>query len=416
MALQSLAGLLVFVLLAWGMSENRRAFPWRIVLIGLPVQVLLALFLLKVPLATTAFLYLNEVVLALEASTRAGTSFVFGYLGGGAAPFEVTSPQATFILALQALPLILVISAISSLLFYWGILPKIVGAFSWCLQKGLRLGGAEGLAVSANVFVGMVEAPLLIRPYLAKMGRSELFTLMTAGMATVAGTVMVLYASILTDVIPNVIGHLLTTSIISVPAAIVVAKVMVPGTGDTASASFDSTDTAHGAMDALTKGTMSGMQLLLNIVAMLIVLVALVHLVNMGLTLFPDVNAAPITLERMLGWLMAPVTWLMGVPWHESMTAGSLLGTKTVLNELIAYIEMAALAEGTLSERSLLIMSYGLCGFANPGSLGIMIGGLSAMAPDRRGEIVSLGLRALVAGTIATCMTGAVVGLIFWGV
>ncbi len=414
MVYQSLVGLAVFVFGAWCISEKRGLFPWRIVLLGLPVQVLLALLLLKVPGTTDLFFVLNQAVLALEESTQEGTSFVFGYIGGGDPPFEVKDPEATFIFAFQALPLVLVISALSAVLFYWRIIPKIVGAFSWLLRRGFRLGGAEGLGVSANIFVGMVESPLLIRPYVAKMTRSELFALMTAGMATIAGTVMVLYASILRDVVPNVIGHILTASIISVPAAIIIAKIMIPETKKVTSAELTEPEPSQSTMDALTRGTISGIEVVLNIVGMIIVMVALVHLVNITLGLLPEVYGAPLALERILGWVMAPVVWLIGVPWNEATTAGSLLGIKTVLNELIAYMELTQLPEESLSQRSILIMSYALCGFANPGSLGIMIGGLGAVAPERRTEIVSLGLKSIVAGTMATCMTGAVVSLIHW--
>ncbi len=413
MAFQGILAIVVFVGFAWLISENRRRFPVRVAVFGVIVQLVIALALLKLPFFAAVFIYANRAVLALEAATRAGTSFVFGYVGGGDPPYAVTDPGATFILAFQALPLVLVVSALSAVLFYWKILPKIVKGMSWVLEKGLRLGGAEGLGVSANIFVGMVEAPLLIRPYIEKMTRSELFTLMTTGMATIAGTVMVLYASILRDVIPDVTAHILTASIISVPAAIVISKIMVPETGQPSSAELTETDPASSAMDALTRGTISGIQLLLNIVAMIIVLVAVVHLVDLSLGLLPDAGGAALSLQRILGGVMAPVVWLMGVPWSEAPAAGALLGTKTVLNELIAYIEMTALPDGTLSPRSLLIMSYALCGFANPGSLGIMLGGLGGMAPARRQEIVSLGFRSIVAGTLATCMTGAVVGLLF---
>ena len=408
--LQSLAGFLVFAALAWCMSENRARFPLKTVAVGLGAQFGLAVLLLKFEFFTRVFVYLNRAVLALEESTRAGTAFVFGYIGGGDKPFAVTDPQATYILAFQALPLVLVISALSSVFFYWKILPRIVKGFSRLLEKSLGIGGAEGLGVSANIFVGMVESPLLIRPYVAKLSRSELFTVMTSGMATIAGTVLVLYASILDPVISNVTGHILTASIISAPAAIVVSKIMIPESGALTAGELKAPEEACSAMDALTRGTIQGIELFLNIIAMIIVLVALVHLVNIMLGTAPDVRGAPLTLERIFGWIMAPVVWLMGVPWGEAHTAGALLGTKTVLNEFIAYINMSRLPEGSLGERSLLIMSYALCGFANPGSLGIMIGGLGAMAPERRNEIVSLGIRAIVAGTIATCMTGAVVG------
>ncbi len=414
MIFQGIAGILAFILFAWLLSDNRRKFPVKLAFYGVASQVLIAIVLLKLPLFTNLFMQVNRAVLALEESTREGTSFVFGYVGGGDTPFEVTDPSATFILAFQALPLVLVVSALSAVLFYWKILPKIVGAFSWVLERGMRLGGAEGLGVSANIFVGMVESPLLIRPYIEKMTRSELFTLMTTGMATIAGTVMVLYASILRDTIPDIMAHILTASIISVPAAVVISKIIVPETERPASARLDTTDPATSAMDALTRGTISGMQLLLNIIGMIIVLVAIVHLVDLALGLLPDMGGEALSLQRMLGWLMAPVVWLMGVPWEQAPAAGSLLGTKTILNELIAYVRLSGLPEGTLDPKSLLIMSYALCGFANPGSLGIMIGGLGGIAPSRRDEIVSFGLRSIIAGTLATCMTGAVVGLLTW--
>jgi CNT family concentrative nucleoside transporter len=280
------------------------------------------------------------------------------------------------------------------------------------LQKTMRVGGAEGLGVSANIFVGMVESPLFIRPYLKDMTRSEIFTLMTSGMATIAGTVMVLYASILSEKIPDVMGHILTASIISVPAAVTIAKIMVPETAIPTGGQLIAAEPASSSMDAITKGTLQGIELLLNIIAMLVVLVALVYLVNLMFGLLPDIAGAPLTLQRILGFVMAPIVWLMGVPWSEALTAGALMGTKTVLNELLAYIDLSRLSPDALSPRSLLIMTYAMCGFANPGSLGIMIGGLGTMAPGRRSEIVALGLRSIIAGTLATCMTGAVVGII----
>lgn len=411
-ALQGAAGLMVFTALAWGLSEKRSKVSLKMIASGITVQLLLGVILLKIPVFQQLFLNLNSVVLALEASTRAGTSLVFGYLGGGPLPFEVQSPGNVFILGFRALPLVLVISALSSLLFYWGILPRVVRAVAWCVTKTLRLGGAEGLSVAANIFVGMVEAPLFIRPYLRKMTRSELFTLMTAGMATIAGTVMVLYAAILSDVLPGVMGHILTASIISVPAAITIAKVMVPETETLTRGELQAPEKAVNSMDAVTQGTLQGVHLLINILAMLVVLVALVHLINLILALLPAWHQSPITLQRMMGYVMAPVVWLMGIPWGESVSAGALMGTKTVLNEFIAYLDMTRLAPGTLSDSSLVIMTYALCGFANPGSLGIMIGGLGTMAPERRAEIVSLGLRSVLAGTLATSMTGAVVGIL----
>jgi CNT family concentrative nucleoside transporter len=412
MIIQSIAGLLVFVVLAWVMSENRKKVSIKTVVIGLALQLAVGMVLLKVSFFRDFFLILNRIVLSLEESTTAGTSFVFGYLGGGALPFSEKFPGSSFILAFRALPLILVISALSSLLFYWKVLPFIVKGFSKFMQKTMGLGGAEGLGVSANIFVGMIESPIFIRPYLKDMTRSELFALMTCGMATIAGTVMVLYASILGSVIPDVMGHILTASIISVPAAVTVSKIMIPETGQPTSGELASPEESVSPMDAITKGTIQGIQLLINIIAMLIVLVALVHLVNLLLGLLPQISGRKVTLQLILGCVMSPVVWLMGIPWDEALTAGSLMGTKTILNEFIAYIDMSHLAEGALSPKSLIIMTYAMCGFANPGSLGIMIGGMGTMVPQRRNEIVSLGFRSIIAGTLATCMTGAVVSIL----
>lgn len=412
MVFQSIAGLAVFTGIAWLVSENRKKVRLIVIIVGIGIQLAVGFILLKLPVFRDFFLSLNRLVLSLEESTTAGTSMVFGYLGGGALPFTEKFPGASFILAFRALPLILVISALSALLFYWKILPLIVKAFSWSLQKTMGLGGAEGLGVSANIFVGMVESPLFIRPYLTEMTRSEIFTLMTTGMATIAGTVMVLYASILSRVIPDIMGHILTASIISVPAAITISKIMVPETGQLTSGELTSPEEALSAMDAVTKGTIQGVHLLINIVAMLIVLVALVHLVNLIFSLLPQIGGQPVTLQRIMGLAMAPVVWLMGIPWQEAPVAGALMGTKTILNEFLAYLDMSRLAAGTLSPKSLIIMTYAMCGFANPGSLGIMLGGMGTMAPEKRDEIVSLGFRSIVSGTIATCMTGAVVGII----
>lgn len=412
MIIQSVAGLLVFSGVAWLISENRTKVNIKLVITGIAIQLAIGFILLKVPVFRSFFISLNRIVLSLEESTKAGTSMVFGYLGGGALPFAEKYPGASFILAFQALPLILIISALSSLLFYWKILPVVVRAFSWALQKSMGVGGAEGLGVSANIFVGMVESPLFIRPYLRDMTRSEIFTIMTSGMATIAGTVMVLYASILSPTIPDIMGHILTASIISVPAAVTVSKIMIPETSRLTSGELTLPEPALSAMDAVTKGTVQGVQLLINIIAMLIVLVAMVHLVNLILGLLPDFGGSPVSLQRLLGWIMAPVVWLMGIPWNEAPAAGTLMGTKTILNEFLAYLDMSRLSPGTLSPKSMLIMTYAMCGFANPGSLGIMIGGMGTMAPEKRDEIVSLGFRSIVAGTMATCMTGAVVGII----
>lgn len=409
---QCVFGMLVLMGIAWVFSENRKAVPWKTVGFAVLLQLLIALILLKLPAARDLFLLLNNLVGALQQALQEGTTMVFGYLGGGTQPFAGTG-ASTYIFALQGLPLVLMTSALSAILFYWGILPRIVRGFAWVLRRSLGIGGAEGLANAANIFFGMVESPLFIRPYVSQLSRGELFSVMTCGMATVAGTVLVLYAGMLTPVIPDAMGHLLAASIISAPAAIAMARIMVPAEKEKVTdGEIGAPSPAASFMEAVTNGTTDGIKLVINIVALLIVLVSLVGLVNICLDLLPDVWGGPLTLQRLLGLIMAPVMWLIGIPWSECATAGGLMGTKTVLNELLAYLELGNLGAEALSERTRLILTYALCGFANPGSLGIMIGGLGAMAPDRREDIIRLGARSILAGTLATCMTGAVVGIL----
>ena len=412
MPFQGILGLIALGAFAWVVSENRRRIKIHPILIGLIVQFALALIMLKIPASREIFTVLNYGVEALDKATTAGTSFVFGYLGGGSLPFDEKGAGASFIFAFKALPLVLVISALSSILFYWKILPIVVKAFSFLLQKTLKIGGAVALGAAANIFLGMVEAPLLIRPYLRQMTRSELFITMTCGMANIAGTVMVLYALILNKVMPEAMGHILVASILSTPAAIIISLMLVPETGEVTSGRLEPPQAAKSTMDAIAKGTAEGLTLFLNIIAMLIVLVSLVALANLILGLLPPLGGEPLTLQRILGYIMAPVAWLIGIPWSEAFRAGALLGTKTILNEFIAYVDLANLPAGTLNPRSQLIMIYALCGFANLGSLGILIGGLGAMAPERRDEIVGLGMKSILAGTMATLMVGAVIGLL----
>jgi concentrative nucleoside transporter, CNT family len=352
---------------------------------------------------------------------------VFGYLGGGVLPFDLKTPGADFILAFQALPIILVMSVLTTLLFYWRVLPPIVRGMAWLLERTLGVGGAVGLSTAANVFLGMVEAPLFIRPYLGQLTRSELFLVMTGGMAGIAGTVLVLYATLLAPLIPDAAAHFVIASVLGAPAAILVSLIMVPEisgkrTGGSLSdpsvalsdprVASDPDMHASSTMDAIVKGTSAGLELLLNIIAMLLVLVALVYLANAILGLLPEIGGARISLQRLLGTLMAPVCWLMGLPWPQAITAGSLMGTKTVLNELVAYVDLSKLGPDALDPRSRLIMLYAMCGFANFASLGIMIGGLGTMAPGRRDEINALGLKSIVSGTLTTCLMGAIVGIL----
>ncbi len=412
--LQSAVGVIAIIAFAWAISENRRAVPWRPVVVGLAVTFVLALIMLKLPQVKIAFQWINEAVDAIASATRAGTSFVFGYVGGGALPFELKAPGAEFILGFQALPVVLVMSVLSSLLFYWRVMPPIVRWFSVALEKTLDVGGAAGLSTAANIFVGQVEAPLFIRPYLARLTRSEMFIVMTGGMAGIAGTVFVLYATILANAIPDAAGHIVVCSVLGAPAAIFISLLMVPDPDNkhTGGSLDDVEQPASSTMDAIVKGTGAGLELLLNIVAMLIVFVALVYLANSILGLLPDLFGAPLTLQRALGWIMAPVCWLMGIPWSQAVTAGGLMGLKTILNELVAYLQLAALPADALDPRSRLIMLYAMCGFANFGSLGIMIAGLSTMCPEKRDEVMSLGLKSIVSGTLTTCLLGAIVGVL----
>jgi CNT family concentrative nucleoside transporter len=415
---QSALGLILIPLAAWALSENRAAVTaarmLRIVIAGLALQVAVAGVMLNVPAVRALFDWPAAGVAALQAATSAGMRLVFGYLAGGPTPFETVRPESSFVLAFQALPLILLVSALSRLLYHWGILQQVVRAFAWVLQRSLGVSGPVGTSAAANIFVGMIEAPLFIRPYLAQMSRGGLFATMTVGMAGIAGTVLALYASILESKIPGAAGHLIVASVISAPAALMLAALMVPDSKPAADQAVDpaipESDASASSMDAIARGTREGIDLLANVTAMLIVVVALVALANQILAALTGPLGLTLTIEQMLGWCFAPLAWLTGVPWSEATTGGALLGVKIVLNEFVAYLQLAAVPPEALSERSRLIMTYALCGFANLGSLGIMIGGIAAMVPERRAEIVELGSKTLVSGTLATLMTAAVVG------
>jgi CNT family concentrative nucleoside transporter len=412
--MRGILGIFLLLFLAWGLGQlerrrhNELRIHWRTVAAGLGLQLLLALLLLRFPPASQILLLANRAALALQEATDQGTAFVFGYLGGGALPFVESSPGASFILAFKVLPLVLVISALSGLLYYWGVLQAVTGAFAWVLRRSMGISGALALGAAVHIYVGMVEAPLLIRPYLARMQRGELFAVMSCGMAGIAGTVMVVYATMLGHLIPDALGNILIASVISTPVALAVAALMVPFRPSEDRAEITLGQQPAGALDALIKGIMDGVAPLVGIVTVLVVTVTLVALVNMVLGRLPG----EITLQGLFALPFRPVMWLIGVPWDESAQAAALMGTKTALNEFVAYRELARLPDGALGPQSRLIVTYALCGFANFGSLGILIGGLGAMVPERRGEITALGLRSILAGTIATCISGAVAGLL----
>ena len=416
LALQSLMGFIVLYAVAWAISEKRAVINWRTVFGAIILQVILLLLLFKFPWFKEASAALNDALNGIAAATREGTKFVFGYMGAtgapGDAPFKVEDNKSTFILITMALPLIIVVSALSSLLFYWRILPFIVNVFSWVLKKTIGIGGAVGVSTAANIFLGTVEAPMFIKPYLSKLSRGELFITMAGGMAGIAGTVMVVYGYILGPVVPDAIGHVLIVSFISAPAAIAFSALMVPHEGPVTGGTISTERPASSVMDAVTQGTVDGVASYINVAAMLIVLTALIALTNMIIGIPFAKESAP-TLQGILGWIMRPIVWLIGIPWSEAQTAGSLMGTKTVLNEFIAFLDLAKLSPEALSERSRVIMIYALCGFANFASIGIMIGGLGTICPERRDDIIDLGYKSLIAGTLATMSCGALVGIIY---
>lgn len=389
---------------------------WKLLIAGLGLQFVFAFIVFRVQLVQQLLSGINSGVTAIVNATETGTRFVFGYLGGDPAniayPYPIDDAGANLILAFRILPLILFFTVLSAILWHYRILPLIVKGFSIVLQRSLGVSGAVGLSAAANIFIGMVESPALIRPYIRVLTRSELFVVMSCGMATIAGSVMVLYSVLLQDVIDDALGHILTASAISAPAAIMLALIMVPAKGESRNLEVTLSTQYLSLMDAITKGTSDGLKLMVNVGAMLLVLVALVAFLNSILSLLPSPFAGPVTLQGLFGYVFTPVVWLMGIPWQEAQLAGSLMGIKTALNELLAFFALADLPAGALSERTTIILTYALCGFANFGSLGIMIAGLTGMCPERAKEIVTLAPKSLISGTLATCMTGAIAGLL----
>ena len=413
--LQPTIGFFALLFLGAIFSENIKAIKLKYIVSGVLIQLILAVLLLRIDLVGSFFEYLSDGVMVLKAANDYGTGFVFGYLADGApnAPFNITNPGGTFIFAFGGLTLIILMSAISALLWHWRIIPVIVNALSVLFKKPLNVGGPIGLGATANVFLGQVEAPLLVRPYLSSMTRHELLILMTVGMSTIAGSVMVVYTTMLTPIYGfGLIGHFLTASLISVPAGIMFANMMIPSEVKTDFPEGDSSKMYTSTVDALTQGTKNGLEIFLSVIAMLIVVMALVFLVNSILGIFPDINGSQITIERILGFIFAPLAWFMGIPWEESLMAGQLLGVKTALNEFVAYLYLSDSETYNLSDKSRLIMLYALCGFANFSSVGILLSGMSAMIPERRDDLISVTGKALWAALLASCMTGFIVGII----
>lgn len=408
---RSLLAVLAIILVAWLFSENKRRFPFFTALGAIAVQAALVLALFAIPNSQNVLSGVNAAVDGLARATDRGTQFVFGYLGGGEQPYPRLPADAPppFIFGFRVLPLILVISALSAMLWHWGILKWITRGFGILFERTMGLGGASALAVAANIFMGMVESPIVIRAYLDKLTRSELFLMMTVGLATVAGSTMVAYAVILQDTLPNAAGHVLVASIISAPAGVLLARIMIPEEYGGVAYDYASDLKYEGTMDAITRGVSDGIMVAVNVAAYLIVFVAFVWIANNLLTLAPPLYGEPVTLQRLFGMAFAPVAYAIGIPWSESQTVGSILGTKLFLTEFIAFIELGAIPADVLSERSRMITTYAICGFANVASIGIMTGGMTALMPQRRQEILALAWKSLLPGFMATLMTAAIV-------
>ncbi|MEM1052236.1 MAG: nucleoside transporter C-terminal domain-containing protein [Pseudomonadota bacterium] len=414
---RGIIGIAVLLIIAWGLSENRCGRPsvkWIAGALGL--QLALALLIVRVPFVWEVVTLANEGVSAIERATLDGSAYIFGYLGGADLPFELKEgAQPPLIIAFQILPLVIVFSALAALLWHWGVLRWLVNGLSFLLRRTLGVSGVVGLSGGANMFLGVVESPLVVRAYFARISRAELFQVMVLAMATISGAILILYATTLRETVTDAVAHMISGSLVSLPAALLIAKLMVPDSVD--DEATDTTEIEQGlryesSIDAIVKGTMDGMQLFLAVIAVIIVVFALVSLTDQILAWLPLVGEEPVTLKRIFGWILSPFMWLIGVPWAEAQAAGGLMGTKAVLNEYVAYLELAALPEETFSERSLLIIIYALCGVANLASVGLLISTIGTLCPERRAEVAGLGIKSWIAGNIATAMTGAWIGLV----
>ena len=412
---QIVIGFAGLVCIAIPFSQNRSSINYRHIFAAIILQIILAFALLKIPFIVQIFAYLSEGVTALQAATQEGAEFVFGYLSNSStSPFESSGTGNSMIFAFQILPLIIVISSLSALLWFWNILPLIIRAISKIFEKLFNIGGPIGLGATANIIMGQVEAPLLVRPYLSRMSEKELLILMTAGMSTVSGSIMIALVSMLAPQFPdiNLIQHLVSASILSIPAAIMYANIMIPSAevtnfdGNTVPKVYDS------SMDAITRGTRDGLDICLNVGAILIAFIALVSLLNSLLGILGGwIGITDLSLQLILGYIFFPIVWLMGVPLSETLASAELLGLKTALNEFVAYGALANIEPDALSDRSKLITLYALCGFANFSSVGILVSGISAMAPERKNDLIKVSIKALIGATLTSCMTGLVIGI-----
>ena len=407
---RALIGIVLIYGLCWLLSEKRKLFPWRVVVGATAMQFVFALILFGIPFIKETLLKANAIVDGLQNATRAGTSFVFGYVGHNLAADQLMGGSPPPLFFFQILPIVIVVAALSAILWHWRILQWITNGFAYVFRRGMGLGGATSLAVSANVFMGMTEAPVLIRPYIKGMTRSELLIMMTAGFATIAGSVLVVYGSFLEGKMDNPLPQLLAASIIAAPAAVGVALAMIPETTPSTERMKQPDFNYASTMDAFSRGASDGLQIVFNIATMLIAALALLWLVNAGLGALPHVGGEALSIERILGWVFAPVMYMIGVPMDEAAQSGSLMGVKTVLTEFVAFLQLSELPQDAMDPRTRIITAHAICGFANFGSMGILIGGLTIVEPARRDDFLALAWRTLLAGTLATCLSGAVVG------
>ena len=396
-------GILVLLAIAVAMSNNRKSIPWRLVIWGLGLQLIFAIIILKTPIGQPFFGVVDTAIKKLLSFSDAGSDFLFKSFSAGV----VEAPLMNF--AFRLLPTLIFFSSLITVLYHFGIIQFIVKWIARAMQMTMRTSGSETLSVSANIFVGQTEAPLMVRPFVSKMTKSELMAVMVGGFATVAGGVMAMYVKILAD-IPGIAGHLMAASIMSAPAALVIAKIIYPET--------ESSDTMgdlkivlekkdDNVMEALSRGATDGMKLAANVGAMLIAFVAMIALVNAIL------GVMDLSLQQILGWILSPLAWVMGIPWHEAGTMGTLMGEKLVLTELIAYGDLAELrATNSISDRTAIIASYALCGFANFASVGIQLGGIGGIAPERRKDLAKLGLKAMFGGALASWITATLAGIL----
>ena len=408
--LTSALGLLCFIALAWAISMNRRRFPWRTVAWGVGLQLAFALIITKTDVGREVFAAVERAARRINEFAVEGAKMVFGPLADPAALTKAFGANA-FVFVVSVSATIILVSALSSLFYHWGWLQRVVGAIAWVMRRAMRTSGSESLSAAANIFMGQTEAPLVVKPYLPGMTQSEILAVMTGGMATIAGGVALAYVQLGVSA-----GHLLAASVMSAPASLMIAKIMLPESQESETSDRSAATrvhaSAHNSLDALCRGASEGLALAMNVMAMLIAFVAVVSLANYLLVSTQGAFgvAKPVKLETILGWLNAPFAWLMGIPFKDCVVVGGVLGERIVLNEFVGYVSLTS--KTGLDERSVVLATYALCGFANFSSIAIQIGGIGALAPERRADLARLGLRAMIGGLLACYLTATVIGLL----